>query len=154
VISAIDRFFRHVLYLDDNAGCWLWMARCERKGYGKFYMSRERKMVFAHRAAYEFAFGPIPQGMCVCHTCDIPPCVNPAHLFLGTNAENMADRDRKGRTRDSRGAVNTQAKLRDADVLEIRALHSGRNGAALGRRFGVTTTMISNIVNRKNWTHI
>ena len=66
----------------------------------------------------------------------------------------MADRDRKGRTRDSRGAVNTQAKLRDADVLEIRALHSYRNGAALGRQFGVTTTMILNIVNRKNWTHI
>jgi hypothetical protein len=78
-----------------ESGCWIWMAASTVDGYGIFTINR--KLIYAHRFSYEFFVGPIPLKMFVCHQCDVPSCVNPSHLFLGTNGDNVRDSVRKGR---------------------------------------------------------
>jgi hypothetical protein len=86
---------------DPNSGCWLWTANVNRDGYGLMCGSRRgRKQFLAHRIAWELFRGPIPIGMQVLHRCDTPSCVRPDHLFLGTHADNMLDKVRKGRQRN------------------------------------------------------
>lgn len=92
--SVEERFWNKVLKTDD---CWTWTSAKSRKGYGLFWDGN--KFVRAHRASYVLAFGPIPDGMCVCHHCDNPSCVRPDHLFIGTNADNVHDSIAKGRFR-------------------------------------------------------
>ena len=88
-------FMRRV-NIEELKDCWVWTGARDASGYGSFHMCA-RGQVPAHRAAWEFNFGPIPPGLLVCHTCDNPPCVNPAHLFLGTYSDNMQDCISKGR---------------------------------------------------------
>lgn len=90
--ESVARFWVKV---EKSAGCWLWRGARGPRGYGHFKIQQIER---AHRVAFAIANGPIPADMFVLHRCDVPTCVNPAHLFLGTQADNMADRDRKGRT--------------------------------------------------------
>ena len=104
-------------------------------------------------------YGPIPKGMFVLHHCDNPPCVRPDHLFLGTAADNTADMMSKGRgsykTHPQAGALNHNAKLHPAEVIEIRRLWStGMTQRAIADQLGITRPAVSLIVTRKRWSHI
>ena len=140
------RFRRRFKPLDE--GCWLWRGGVNPDGYGTFTI--EGKHIGAHRAAYEYHCGPIPDGTHVCHTCDNPSCVNPDHLFVGTVADNMADMRRKRRSRP--GENHPQAKLKWVNVQEIR--EESQNGVPqshLASFYGVSQPTISAIVQRKIW---
>ena len=93
-MSDLDRFMAKVSP-EPNSGCWLWVGAARQTGYGNFFLGS--KSISAHRAAWLLHRGGIPDGMCVCHHCDVPSCVNPEHLFLGTHLDNMRDMDAKGR---------------------------------------------------------
>jgi len=124
-------------------------------GYGKFTI--KGRIVLAHRFSWEFANGPIPDGMNVCHNCpggDNPSCVNPAHLFLGTTLDNMRDKTAKGR--QLLGERNHKSKLTKAQVIAIRERYDqgGISQTALALEHGVSTASMSVIVRRKAWRHV
>lgn len=129
--------------------CWPWRLRLSPKGYGKFKYRGEQ---LAHRVAYWLATG-IPPGEAVRHKCDNPPCCNPNHLVSGTQLENIADRDAKGRTGDRpRGRDNVNAKLNEALVRMICA--DKRSHAELAREIGVAAHTIHAVRAGKTWSHV
>ncbi len=129
--------------------CWIWGGGFKNdKGYGDFRFNG--RCIHAHRASYELHVGAIPKGMLVLHSCDYPPCVNPAHLFLGTNGDNLADRQSKGR--QARGESVNTAKLTSGEVLSIRG--SRKTDMELSVLYGVSRGQISRIKNRTDWRHL
>jgi len=146
-----ERFFSKVRKSD---GCWQWLAVTNPRGYGQFRVGDSMKQ--AHRVSWELSNGPIDDGLCVCHRCDIPACVNPDHLFLGTVAENMADRDKKNRQADRRGSLNGRAKLSELDVRFIRHWfhHYGATRKELAELFGVAHSGIVRLISGKSWAHV
>ena len=109
--------------------------------------------VKAHRYAHERYKGPIPAGMSVLHKCDIECCVNPAHLFLGTQADNMQDKKKKGRA--LRGERVGNSKLKESDVLQIlEALDHGDSQYIIAARFNIAQCHVSDIKNGKRWSHL
>jgi len=132
---------------EPNSGCWIWLGATTHNGYGRMVMGSRsdgsRRSERAHRVAYEQAYGPIPQGLEVCHRCDIRTCINPEHLFCGTHAENMADRDRKGRNIKApilRGELAPWAKLSDKQIAYIRG--STIPSPYIAKTLGVTPSYI------------
>ncbi len=160
--TIIARFWDRVHKTD---GCWEWQHGKFTSGYGYFHANR--KMWKAHRVAYTITRGPIPDGLFVCHHCDNPPCVRPDHLFLGTPADNMADRDAKGRAvgnhhptvtfRDrplpQPGELNPRAKLTWDQVREIRARHNPKTfpTRTIAREYGISRSSAHAIVSGKHW---
>lgn len=156
--SLADRFWAKV----DRRGmddCWLWTAARTKTGYGAI-ATAPNTVARAHRVSWELAHGPIPAGMVVCHRCDTRLCVNPAHLFLGTQFENIHDMHRKGRghiPEALRGSANARAKLSEAQVATIkRRLLVGDfpNQDHLAAEYGVSQTLISDIARGRCWSHV
>lgn len=152
--ALVDRFWSKVARIDGD-GCWMWTASVDSDGYGQLSRgSHGDGNVKAHRLSWELHNGPIPDGLGVLHRCDTPACVRPDHLFLGTQAENMRDMDRKGRrgSFDSAGASNPNARLTSEQVAEIRAQsRAGVSRSELARRFGVGTSTVSRIALGQAW---
>jgi hypothetical protein len=144
------RLFSHVDTSAGLWGCWEWQAGGTKDGYGTIKIGG--KMCRTHRAVYELYHGPIPDGLCICHTCDNRRCCNPAHLWVGTIAENSADRDEKGRHSPARGEQVHGVKLHAADVQEIRALlAAGVPQTVIAARYGVSTPLIWHIKMGRAW---
>jgi hypothetical protein len=144
-------FWERVDKSDDQNACWLWKLGTDTRGYGQ--MGWEGKMKLAHRLAYELTYGPFPNKLEVCHSCDTPLCCNPHHLFLGTHQENMDDKAQKGRVKALRGDSNGHAKFTWQQVREIRARYAMGNitQRALAREHGVNQYAIWAIVIGKTW---
>lgn len=144
--SIEDRFWSKVHKTD---GCWLWTGAKSRSGYGQIGL--DYKVLYTHRFSYETLVGPISHGMFVCHKCDVPLCVNPDHLFLGTNEDNLIDMIKK--SRGTGKAINFISKLSKQDVLEIRRLENNNelDRQSIADKYGVTVSAIYNIVKNKTW---
>lgn len=144
-----ERFWQKVVRGKDDE-CWPWTGT-SYGGYGK--LTSEQRVQWAHRVSWELANGPVPPGLFVCHRCDNPPCVNPGHLFLGTNQDNMDDMQSKGR--EARGERMGSAKLTDSDVIDIRTLRGlVKSNAELASWYGIKTKTVGQILRRETWTHL
>lgn len=142
-------------------GCWPWLGYAGDRGYGVYAYAKGSKKR-SHRIAYELATGPIPDGMIVCHSCDNPRCCNPAHLWLGTDADNNADRQAKGRTvspfgegytgNRPRGETHGSARLTEDQAREILA--RPEHNALLAREYGVSETCVGRLRRGKTWPHL
>jgi len=145
----IERF--EAKYIPEpNSGCWLWEGATLPYGYGQFAV-RKGLMNLAHRVSWLLHRGEIPKGLNVLHKCDVPGCVNPDHLFLGTHADNVADKVSKGR--GSHGSRNGMSTLTEADVLAIRA-DPRTPQWVIAKDYGITQQTVSIIKTRKKWKHL
>lgn len=137
----------------ERTGCWVWTGWLTPDGYGKFNL--RGKKTAAHRFSYARAHGSIPAGKVVRHRCDNPACVNPAHLQLGSQTENVRDAIMRRRNRGAAGVRNRHAKLAPRDVSIIRTdYRAGVDRATLAARFGVSTVQIRNIVTGRAWASL
>jgi hypothetical protein len=177
-VSSLQKRFDAKYVPEPNTGCWLWTASCLPSGYGEIKI--DGKVMRAHRASYELHHGPIPVGLCVLHKCDTPPCVNPAHLFLGTHHD-MRDMPSKGRrlaargdshwtrakpeimaTGDShwtrakpgmvrRGEKHARARLTEANISYIRDMRGIKTVKDLATELGVSKSTISHAQLGRTW---
>lgn len=148
-------------YLPDNLDknkCWEWKGSINhtKGGYGQ--LSHNKKTLKAHRVSYELHYKKSLNSLHCLHKCDNPSCVNPLHLFAGTNLDNVKDKISKGRcyTGYQKGEHNGASKLKDRDVIQIRELYNNQNYTTieLGNMYGVHRSTISYIVNNKTYTHL
>lgn len=134
----------------NSAGCWIWTGATQ-KGYGCFSLGGKPRR--AHRLSWEMANGASCGDLFVCHRCDVRLCVNPDHLFLGTNRDNLLDAKAKKRT--TIGERNRHAKLAARDVAAIRSRRAaGETGVALAAFYGVSAATICDITKRRSWEHV
>lgn len=131
-------------------GCWEWTGDKDVKGYGRFFLRGE--VIRAHRVSQEIYAGPIPDGMYVLHRCDNPGCVNPAHLFLGTQTDNMLDMEAKGRGRHPRGEGHLSSKLTEVEVRKI--ISDGRSLSVIAKDYDVGKPLVWKIKKRLLWRHL
>lgn len=147
--SLLERFMAKVSIPSDPEGCWEWLANKNNKGYGLLRPGGSAPRKLSHRISYELHRGPIPEGVHVLHKCDNPGCNNPDHLFLGSQRENMIDKERKGR-------ANHTSKLNSDQVREIRALleTASLTHEAIGAMYGVARRTITNINTGLCWRRL
>jgi hypothetical protein len=142
--------FDHKYVPVTESGCWIWVAATTADGYGSMSRSPGGPRRLAHRQSYAWKFGAIPPGMVVCHRCDVRCCVNPDHLFLGSSAENTADKVAK--RRQARGSRFAHSRLDESKVEAI--LKSSEPCFVLASRYGVTDSAISQVRLGNTWKHV
>jgi len=155
-IPLIDRFLPKIIE-DTINGCWIWNARRDALGYGWIRISHEKGVAPAHRVSWMLFKGPIPEGngpkarALILHKCDNPSCVNPDHLFLGTDADNCADRDKK--ERQARGSKAGRARFSENNVQDIRSLKkNGLTIKEISKRYDAPEGTVSNICSGATWS--
>jgi len=144
-MSQLTHILRSATWTEE--GCLIPNCYHNADGYGQVHIERRTRL--AHRYVFEQVLGRIPDGMCVCHTCDNPACINPLHLFLGSHADNAADRNRKGR--QARGERNGRAVLSERAVRNIREQAGAVPISELATRYNVSPRNIRKIVNGETW---
>jgi hypothetical protein len=166
--KLLKRFYAKTK-LDEATGCLLWVGAKKESGYGIMMVNRE--MFRAHRLSYIIHHGPIPEGLCVMHSCNTPACVSEKHLSVGTHLENMRQMYREGRriaaTGDKSGArkwpdsyakgeKSALSKLTESQVIEIRERYAlgGISHKKLGKQYGVCANNVMAIVRGMNWKHV
>lgn len=162
-----QKFWAKVIKSESPDGCWMWIAAKDHHGYGHLNMNRVH--VRAHRLSLLIAGRELPEGQSVCHSCDVPACVNPAHLWLGSHMDNMVDRCKKGRTATGirsgavkhpeatpRGEGHCRAKLNEEKVRAMREEYAkgGINLTDLGAKYGIKMVGAWQVVNRDTWAHV
>jgi hypothetical protein len=157
--SFVSRFWSHV-DMGAQDQCWPWTGMKDRQGYG---ILKARPYIYrAPRVSWAITSGSeLPDGMIVCHKCDCPACVNPSHLFIGTNYDNVQDKVSKGRQSHNRnggtsGEAHPRAKLTESNVIDIRRKYQPYKTTAkmLSKEYGVSEREIKSIVYRETWSHI
>lgn len=151
-MTNIERFLSHV-YPEPNTGCWLWAACTNKKtGYG-VVGDKANDFGHAHRKSYFLFKGDFDRSMHVLHTCDVRCCVNPDHLYLGSNLDNSADKMRRGR--QANGERIATSKLNVNQVLQIRIDKKlGISSREIGGKYGIARQNVNAIISRKHWSHI
>ena len=144
--TAKERFEEKYIPVTES-GCWLWQGPLDSGGYGRFLI---KKTKLAHRASWMIFIGQIPDGMCVCHKCDVPSCVNPNHLFLGTTNDNIQDMVNKDR--HARGERASAAKITEKQVLAIRS--DDRMLKEIAKDYGLAPNTVCMIKKKQKWKHI
>lgn len=139
-------------FIDKKDDCWHWNGSLSNKGYG-FFIFRGKRLS-SHRVSYEIHNGKIPEGLFVCHTCDVRKCINPKHLFLGTLQDNRADCVSK--SRHGFGEKHGRSKLKSKDIIKIRQLFESGSYSkrSLAAAFNITPATAGKIINRDIWNHI
>ena len=141
-----DRFWNFIMPVPWS-GCWLWVGSVDKKGYGRFRF--QGKTIFATHASLKIHGTNIPTGLCVLHKCDMPGCVRPEHLFVGTQSENMRDKKNKGRAHRLCGELGSSTKLTLTQVSHIRA--SDKSERNLAKEYGVSHTTIGDVRRNLTW---
>ena len=144
-------------YQVDAAGCWLWTGTKTSRLYPRLAFGGG--IVEVHRAMLQHLYGPLPPWLYACHKCNVPSCINPDHLYLGTPKDNVRDCIEAGRFKpvvQPKGIDHPRARLTESDVRLIRDIYSQGNSTQkeLGQRFNVRSCTISAVVNKRNWRHI
>ena len=150
--AVIARFLSNIMDRSNEDACWRWVGIKNSNGYGRFSLGNKHRL--AHRTSYQMFVGEIPAGMNVCHSCDNRLCVNPNHLWLGTQSENLKDAVSKGRMfrPDTTGERNGNRKLDWERVRAIRKMvASGERKSKVARVFGVAHSTINFIINNETW---
>lgn len=153
-LSKDERFWQKVNKKSDDE-CWEWLGcRHHQWKYGSFNV--DGKYIAAHRYSWILHYGNIPTGFIVCHHCDNPPCCNPKHLFLGTDADNNLDKRLKGRQPDVIGEPNPRAILNEmaVKVILFSLKTESHTRKDLARIFGISVGAINSIVSKRNWSWV
>jgi hypothetical protein len=151
--NALDKFFSKVEKTD---GCWFWKGGRQSRIYSYGIFSLDGENVYAHRLSWIIHYGKIENNLCVLHKCDIPLCVNPDHLFLGSQIDNLEDCRKKGRSRNGSmpGEKHPLSVLSNQKVLEIRSLHGLVLQKDIALKYGVKKSQINKILLHKAWVQI
>lgn len=156
-VPVEERFWDKV---DTSGDCWLWMGARQVSGHGVLGI-RGSKLGRAHRVSYELCIGPIPPGMSVCHRCDNPPCVRPDHLFLGSQADNIADMKAKGRAGHAnypgknRGSKHGMSRFTETQVADMKArMRAGEPRKTIMSEYQIGDALLSMIATGKRWAHV